>query len=286
MTADSVTAWLDAAGRYPLLTREETTSLALEVQTGPIQTAAPAAEKLYCHNLRLVPHVWKRQYGYITGGDARIPDLLQEGAIGLKTAVERYDPFRASFSTFAVQWIRQGMNSYLRSRDRTIRISSDCYGVYAKVRKLRAAHFAATGQELTLCELAKAVGRKQESVAEYLAMMRETNSVSADAPVTGEEGGSTLIDHICAPEHSPAEDLAYGQRQQRFSDELSEVLDMAELTEEQLVVLKERFLVGQPMSYDAIARAHGLGNGKRAQTLCSNALRRCRSAARHLSRSA
>ena len=283
---DSVTAWLDAAGRFALLTKQEMTDLALEVQTGPPAAAEAAAQKLYTHNLRLVPHVWQRQYGWIRANDPRIPDLLQEGAIGLRTAVDRFDPTRASFSTFAVQWIRQGMNSYLRSRDRTIRISSDCYGVYSKVRKLREQAMARGNPLPTIEELATAVNRKVSTVEDYLRLMASTHAVSADIPVASTGGqpddrGPSIIDNLAAPD--PPDLCEYAKRQHQSRKELESVLQEADLSAEQLVVLRERYLMGKPRSYDAIAQAHGISSGKRAQTLAATGLRRCQTAARRLS---
>lgn len=286
MTRDSVTAWLDAAGRFELLTKQQMTDLALEIQTGPPRLAQPAMDKLYKHNLRLVPHVWQRQYGWITHNDPRIPDLLQEGAIGLRTAVERFDPERASFSTFAVQWIRQGMNSYLRSRDRTIRVSSDAYGVFSKVRKLRDQAMAAGQKQPTLQELAAAVNRKPSTVADYLRLMAATHSVSADLPVAASNGttiecGPTLIDNLAAPD--PPDLCEYAKRQHAARKDLEALLEEADLTAEQLAVLRERMLMGTPRSYDAIAQAYGISSGKRAQTLAASAMRKCQRAAQRLS---
>lgn len=279
---DSVTAWLDAAGRFDLLTKQEMADLAQQIQSG----SGAAADKLYHHNLRLVPHVWKRQYGWIAPPDPRIPDLLQEGAIGLRTAVQRFDPTRASFSTFAVQWIRQGMNSYLRSRDRTVRVSSDAYGVYSKVRKLREQAMAAGHRPPTITELAAAVKRKPSTVEDYLHLMATTHSVSADIPVANTGGqsddrGPSILDNLAAPE--PPDLGEYATRQQHARDELQRVLDEADLSAEQLVVLEERFLQGKPRSFTCIAQAHGYSSAKRAQTLAMTGLAKCQRAAQRLS---
>jgi RNA polymerase sigma factor (sigma-70 family) len=115
----SVDDWLQAARRFPLLTADEELVLARQVQAW-LQHPAPcprpierrgqrARRRMIEANLRLVHSGWLR-YG------AHLPiepiDLLQEGAIGLARAVEKFDPARGyKFSTYAYWWIRQAIGN-------------------------------------------------------------------------------------------------------------------------------------------------------------------------------
>ena len=120
---DAVGAWLDAAGRYPLLTPAEELHLGALVQAwqrwdgGPDAAPAPvqrrglrARDRMVRGNLRLVPSVARRYSGLIKQRGLSLEDGLQEGVIGLMRGVEKFDPERGyKFSTFGYWWARQGI---------------------------------------------------------------------------------------------------------------------------------------------------------------------------------
>jgi len=120
-------SWLDAAGRFPLLTPQQEITLGTAVRTWldwqPSRDDAPpqvqrrgrrAREKMVNSNLRLVVSCWRRW-----GARSAVPplDLLQEGSIGLVRAVEKFDPTRGyKFSTYAYWWVRQGIGKAINSQ--------------------------------------------------------------------------------------------------------------------------------------------------------------------------
>jgi RNA polymerase sigma factor (sigma-70 family) len=113
MPNDLVGSWLDAAGRFPLLTELETLELAAKIQAETEGTPARTrlVNKLCEHNLRLVVRFTK---AYINAspalrwGDDKTADLLQEAYFGLRKAANKFDPTRGyKFSTYAHAWIRQ-----------------------------------------------------------------------------------------------------------------------------------------------------------------------------------
>lgn len=115
---DSVTAWLDAAGRYPLLSQEETIELARKIQSNEPGSKAhtKAVNKLCLHNLRLVVRYTR---GYMSGsrnlswGGASTVDYLQQGYLGLRRAAEKFDPERGyTFATYSNAWVRQALGRY------------------------------------------------------------------------------------------------------------------------------------------------------------------------------
>ena len=99
----------------PLLSQTEEQELAKRVQAGDEE----AKRKMIEANLRLVIYLVKK---YINRG-LPVPDLLEEGNLGLIKAVERYDPARnCRFSTYAVWWIRQYMRRAIVNQSKVVRL--------------------------------------------------------------------------------------------------------------------------------------------------------------------
>ncbi|MFM7266989.1 MAG: sigma-70 family RNA polymerase sigma factor, partial [Cyanobium sp.] len=136
LSADSIGWYLSNIGRVPLLTAAEEIELAHHVQAGKQLQEIPAADlsaqqkrrlrmgqrardRMMAANLRLVVSVAKK---YQNQG-LELLDLVQEGAIGLERAVDKFDPAMGyKFSTYAYWWIRQGMTRAIDNSARTIRL--------------------------------------------------------------------------------------------------------------------------------------------------------------------
>ena len=109
--------------RRPLLTAEEEHALAIRIQNQDIDhiDAMVAREQMILANLRLVVSVAKR---YARRG-MPLPDLVEEGNIGLVHAVEKFDPhMETRFSTYATWWIKQAVRRALVNKVKTVRIPS------------------------------------------------------------------------------------------------------------------------------------------------------------------
>jgi RNA polymerase nonessential primary-like sigma factor len=116
---DDLTAWMNNAGRFPLLSPEETSRLAARIQA--LKAGDPKrgklVNKLVEHNLRLVIYSVR---GYLAGGTAgrkwgcpETVDFLQVGVIGLIRAAELYDPAKGyAFTTYANHWIRSKVSRH------------------------------------------------------------------------------------------------------------------------------------------------------------------------------
>src|SRR5215213_11476262 len=114
-TTDALQLFLNEAGRWPLLTKEEEIELAKLIERGDRQ----AKERMINSNLRLVVSIAKRYQGH----GLSLLDLIQEGIIGLIRAVEKFDWRRGfKFSTYATWWIRQAVQRGVANKSRTIRI--------------------------------------------------------------------------------------------------------------------------------------------------------------------
>src|SRR5919201_1856230 len=114
-TTDALQLFLNEAGRWPLLTKEEEVELAKRIERGDEK----AKERMINSNLRLVVSIAKRYQGH----GLSLLDLIQEGIIGLIRAVEKFDWRRGfKFSTYATWWIRQAVQRGVANKSRTIRI--------------------------------------------------------------------------------------------------------------------------------------------------------------------
>ena len=117
--ADSMEMYLTRIGKWPLLGAEEERELARQAKAGD----EDAKRRLIESNLKLVVSVAKV---YSRSG-LSLPDLIQEGNIGLIKAVDSFDPEKGfRFSTYAVAWIRQSITRAIERHARAIRDSQLC----------------------------------------------------------------------------------------------------------------------------------------------------------------
>ena len=118
MNDEGFARFLIRIGQIPLLTAAEERSLAYRVERGDLA----AKDRMIESNLRLVVHVAKRYQR--EDSPLTLPDLVQEGTIGLVRAVEKFDPRKGyRFSTYATLWIRQALGRAIADKSRMIRVS-------------------------------------------------------------------------------------------------------------------------------------------------------------------
>jgi RNA polymerase primary sigma factor len=189
VSADSVRLYLTQIGRVALLTAEQEGDLARRIEAGiyaaeRLRRAQQRSEKLFPQlrrdlawivadgkraknhlleaNLRLVVSVAKRY----TGSGMPLPDLIQEGNLGLIRAVEKFDYIRGyKFSTYATWWIRQAITRALADQARTIRIPAHLMEMINKLGRVQGDLRHHLGREPTPDELAPAEGPDPDSGA-------------------------------------------------------------------------------------------------------------------------
>jgi RNA polymerase primary sigma factor len=168
--------------RRRLLTFEEEVTLARAAQTGD----AGARHRLIEANMRLVINIAKHYHSPMIPFE----DLVQEGAIGLMTAVERFDPSRGfRFSTYATHWIKQSISRAIDNKAHAIRVPAHVSETLRRIERIRADHVRTTGEEPTVEFLAGAVGipvRKVEAL-----LLAGQDPVSMDMLV-GEDENTSL----------------------------------------------------------------------------------------------
>ncbi|MEA5416018.1 sigma-70 family RNA polymerase sigma factor [Synechococcus sp. BA-132 BA5] len=271
VSADSIGWYLSTIGRVPLLTPAEEIELAHHVQAGKklqalvdgeltarqkrqLRMAQRARDRMMAANLRLVVSVAKKYQNQ--GLD--LLDLVQEGAIGLERAVDKFDPAMGyKFSTYAYWWIRQGMTRAIDNSARTIRLPIHISEKLSKMRRITRELSHRLGRQPNRLELAHAMGMRPEELEEL--MTQSAPCASLDAHARGEEDRSTLGELIADPasnehldsmdrhlqkEHLGAWLSQLNEREQkilrlRFGLEGSEPLTLAEIGR-QINVSRER----------------------------------------------
>jgi RNA polymerase primary sigma factor len=256
---DSLTLFMNRAGRYRLLTAADEVALAKRVERGD----AAAKELMINSNLRLVISIAKRYQGR----DVPLLDLIQEGVIGLNRAVEKFDWRRGyKFSTYATWWIRQACQRAVSNQSATIRVPTHVHERRVKISRASNQLQTRLGREATREELAEATGLSLQHVDEALD--------AADAPVSlnqsigaGEDG--ELGDLFSDPAASdPAEEAADSYRNQVVRQAVSK------LPERERRILELRYgFDGETMSLEAIGKDLGLTR-ERVRQLERSALER------------
>lgn len=180
----SLDVYLHEIGKLDLLTVEEEVELARRIREGDRE----AFDKLVKANLRFVVSVAKQ---YQNQG-LSLPDLINEGNLGLMRAAMRFDETRGfKFISYAVWWIRQSILQALAEQARIVRLPLNKVGLQNKVLKA----FTRLEQELerepSPEEIAQYLDMPVDDVKAYMKI--SSKHVSMDAPINTEEE-TTLLD--------------------------------------------------------------------------------------------
>ena len=241
---DSLRVFLDQLSSFRLLTAAEEVELAKRIERGDDE----ARRRLIESNLRLVVSVAK---GY-RGLGVPFLDLIQEGAIGLMRAAEKFDHRRGyKFSTYAIWWIRQAVRRAVSNGSRTIRLPLHVVERQGALAKTAPALEVALGRRPTYAELAAATGLSLRHVAEALEAPRAGTSLNQ--PVCGDEA-IELADVI--PAAAACDPFAELDRK-LTREELHHAIGA--LSERERLVIELHYgLTGEPETLSAIARRLGL----------------------------
>jgi RNA polymerase primary sigma factor len=263
----SLDKYLQEIGKVELITADEEVELAQRIKAGDQR----ALEKLTKANLRFVVSVAKQ---YQNQG-LTLPDLINEGNLGLIKAARRFDETRGfKFISYAVWWIRQSILQALAEQSRIVRLPLNKIGSINKINKMYAFLEQENEREPSPEEIANRLDMSVNEVKESL--KNSGRHVSMDAPlVEGED--SNLYDVLRSGE-SPNPDRALVQESLRI--EIERALET--LTPLEADVVRLYFGLGdyQPMTLEEIGETFDLTR-ERVRQIKEKAIRRLK----HTSRS-
>jgi RNA polymerase primary sigma factor len=174
----SLDKYLQEIGRVDLISPEDEVVLARKIKSGD----ADALQKLVNANLRFVVSVAKQ---YQNQGMS-LPDLINEGNLGLMKAAQRFDETRGfKFISYAVWWIRQAILQALAEQARIVRLPVNKIGSINRINRAFARLEQAYEREPSSSEIAELLEMIPEDVKESLRTNGRT--VSMDAPISSEE---------------------------------------------------------------------------------------------------
>ncbi len=262
----SLDKYLQEIGKEELITVEEEVELAQRIKKGD----QAALEKLTRANLRFVVSVAKQ---YQNQG-LSLPDLINEGNLGLIKAAEKFDETRGfKFISYAVWWIRQSILQALAEQSRIVRLPLNQVGSLNKINKAYSKFEQENERKPSPEELADSLELPADKVADTLRV--SGRHVSVDAPfVDGED--NSLLD-VLVNNDSPNADRALIQ--ESLAREIHRAL--ATLTEREADIIRLFFGIGcQEMTLEEIGERFGLTR-ERVRQIKEKAIRRLR----HTSRS-
>ena len=261
----SLDKYLQEIGKEDLITVEEEVELAQRIRKGDQK----ALEKLTRANLRFVVSVAKQ---YQNQG-LSLPDLINEGNLGLIKAAEKFDETRGfKFISYAVWWIRQSILQALAEQSRIVRLPLNQVGSLNKINKAFSRFEQENERRPSPEELADSLDLPAEKVADTLRV--SGRHISVDAPfVEGED--NSLLD-VLVNDDSPIADRTL------INESLSTEVERAltTLTERERDIIKLFFGINtQEMTLEEIGEKFGLTR-ERVRQIKEKAIRRLRHSSR------
>ena len=259
--SEALEKYLQEIGKEELLSTDEEVELAQRIRKGDRK----ALERLTKANLRFVVSVAKQ---YQNQG-LSLPDLINEGNLGLIKAAEKFDETRGfKFISYAVWWIRQSILQAIAEQSRIVRVPLNQVGSVNKINRMLNKFEQENERRPSSEEISEQTDIPEEKVDE--AIMVNSRHVSVDAPfVDGED--NSLLD-VLVNDDAPMADRQLVMESLR--SEIATVLKM--LNERERNVITAYYGIGQPeMTLDEIGNKFGLTR-ERVRQIKEKAIRRLR----------
>jgi len=231
---NTLQAYLREIRRAPLFTPEQEYATATRARQGDFE----ARQMMIEHNLRLVVSIAKNYLGR----GLPMPDLIEEGNLGLMHAIEKFEPERGfRFSTYSSWWIRQHIERAIMHQARLVRLPvhvvRELNQVLRARRVIESAHDLDGERRASAEEVAAAMGRSAQEVADLLKLAELPTSL--DAPLDWREGGTgteSMLDRV-------VDDSAVDPMALTLSNEVEQLLQIGldELSEREREVLAGRY---------------------------------------------
>jgi RNA polymerase primary sigma factor len=258
---ESLDKYLQEIGKEELLTVEEEVELAARVKKGDQK----ALETLTRANLRFVVSVAKQ---YQNQG-LSLPDLINEGNLGLIKAAERFDETRGfKFISYAVWWIRQSILQAIAEQSRIVRLPLNQVSSVNKISQVLSRFEQENERRPSVDEISDQIDLPMEKIDEALSI--NGKHVSMDAPFADGEDNSLL--DVLVNDNSPSADKQLVLESLR--QEIQKVL--SSLNERERMIIEAYYGINQPeMTLDEIGVKYGLTR-ERVRQIKEKAIRRLR----------
>lgn len=216
--------YLQEIGREEMLTPDQEVELARRIHEGDRK----ALDRFVRSNLRFVVSVAKQ---YQNQGMS-LPDLINEGNLGLIKAAEQFDETRGfKFISYAVWWIRQSILQALAEQGRVVRLPLNRIGELSKIRKAMASFEQENHRRPSVDELAMMLDVPAEKISE--ALQASGQHASLDEPLA-EDGSTTMADKL-SYDDAPGTDS--GLNQESLSRDMARVLQQLPEREREILMM-------------------------------------------------
>lgn len=248
MDVPAVTGTLDVyiaeINRFPILTAEEEFELAVRFKK---YNDMAAAEKLVVSNLRFVVKIAHeyRNYGM------KLPDLVQEGNIGLMHAVKKFDPYKGyRLISYAVWWIRAYIQNYLIKSWSLVKIGTTQAQrmLFFKLAQARKKLENISEKHAEFAEIAESLGVKPEEIAEM-----ETRMGSRDLSlnsVISEDGETTHMDYLT--DESEDQETSLIRKEETAIVQRNIAGALARLNEKESFIIRNRVMADNPLTLQEV----------------------------------
>lgn len=263
-------SYMNIVGQMPKLTLEQERELALRYRDyGDLE----AARELVMSNLRFVAHVARGYQGY----GLSLPDIIQEGNVGLMKAVKRFDPdIGVRLVSFAVHWIKAEIHEYVIKNWRIVKVATtkSQRKLFFNLRKSKKGLNWLTKDEADA--MAEDLGVDVKTVYEMEKRL-DGKDMSFDLPVddSNEEVFSAPVNYLENRNSDPAMLLENADWQGHEQEQLADA--MANLDERSLDILSSRWLSEKKATLHELAERYNV-SAERIRQLENNAMKKIKAA--------
>lgn len=242
-----LSSYLSQIDKIPLLTYDEEYELAKKAKNGDKR----AREKLITANLRFVVSIAKKYRGQ----GMPLEDLINEGNIGLMTAIDKYEPEKGyHFISYAVWWIRQSILKALAEQSRPIRLPLNRSNELIQIT--RAKNYLVNEKGISnpsASEIAKVCGLDVDVVKSLLSISKDM--LSFDSPIKeDDEDESSLSDFVDSKDQSPEEKMVNTM----LKGDVDKLLSTLSDKERDIIIKRYGFNDTEPMSLNSIGEEYHL----------------------------